>query len=331
MTFQFPKIVMGTSSMGNLYQILSDDTKTAIIGEFIQHSPKPAFFDTAGKYGAGLALESVGKALHRLHVKPEDVLISNKLGWVRKPLLTEEPTFEVGIWKGLKYDAEQKISYDGILECFEQGNALLNGYDAQFVSVHDPDEYLAKAASKSEEDALYKDVLAAYEALQDLKKQGKVQAVGVGAKDWRSIQRVAGDVELDWVMIANSMTIHSHPKELAAFMQELADKGVTIINSAVLNGGFLTGGDFYNYKPVEKGTAWGNDLLQWRERFYEVCKKFEVLPMEACIQFGLMAPGVQSIALSTTRPEKVKENIALAYKEIAPEFWVALRKEGLME
>ena len=65
-----------------------------------------------------------------------------------------------------------------------------------------------------EAEVLYNDVLEAYRALYDLKKQGKVKAIGVGAKDWKIIRRIAGDVSLDWVMIANSMTIKSHPQEL---------------------------------------------------------------------------------------------------------------------
>jgi D-threo-aldose 1-dehydrogenase len=70
-------------------------------------------------------------------VKPEDVLISNKLGWYRTSELQNgiEPTFEPGVWRNLKYDAVQKISYKGILECYEQGNQLLNGYKTSMLPV----------------------------------------------------------------------------------------------------------------------------------------------------------------------------------------------------
>jgi D-threo-aldose 1-dehydrogenase len=60
---------------------------------------------------------------------------------VRTELKTEEPTFEPVCGKDLKYDAVQKISYEGIIECFHQGNELLGGYIPQMISVHDPDEY----------------------------------------------------------------------------------------------------------------------------------------------------------------------------------------------
>jgi D-threo-aldose 1-dehydrogenase len=84
--------------------------------------------------------------------------------------------------------------------------------------------------------------------------QGIVKAVGVGAKHWKIIQRIANDVSLDWVMIANSMTIKGHPQELLDFMMELDAKGVTIINSAVFHSGFLLGGDYFDYKLTKPGT-----------------------------------------------------------------------------
>jgi D-threo-aldose 1-dehydrogenase len=308
---------MGTSCLGNLYQELPQSTKTAIVREFITHTDAPASFDTAGKYGAGLALECLGKALQELNVSPDNVIISNKLGWLRVPLETEEPTFEPGVWKGLKYDAIQRIGYEGILECYEQGNQLLGAYNANFVSVHDPDEYLAKATDKSHEDNLYDDILLAYKALNDLKQKGAVRAVGVGAKDWRIIKRLSGDVQLDWVMFANSYTLHDHPVELALFMHDLQSRGIFVINSAVFNGGFLTGGDFYNYKPVDKD----DERLAWREKFFTLCTKYNLTPATACIRFGLSAPGVKSIALSTTRPEQVEKNLKMTKADIPASFW----------
>lgn len=330
-TTNLPKLIFGTSGLGNLFVALDEESKCAIIKECICLSDRPVVFDSAGKYGAGLALEVLGKYLKQLNISQDDVIISNKLAWVRTELKTTEPTFEPGVWKGLKHDAVQKISYNGMMECFEQGNELLNGYIPQMVSVHDPDEYVATAKNDEEKQLLYKDVLDAYRALFDLKQQGKVKAVGVGAKDWRMIKRIATDVRLDWVMIANSMTIKSHPKELLDFMKELKDNGVAIINAAVFHSGFLVGGNYFDYKPVVKGTEHGDDLYQWREAFFSICHKYNVKPAAACVQFGLYATGVQSIALSTTEPKRVKENVDLVNADIPAAFWNELLEKGLIE
>jgi D-threo-aldose 1-dehydrogenase len=326
-----PLVIFGTSGLGNLFVALDDESKLEIIKEYVHQSNGTVVFDSAGKYGAGLALEVLGKCLRRLNVQPEKVIISNKLGWVRTALKTKEPTFEPGVWKDLKYDAVQKISYNGIIECFEQGNELLGGYIPEMVSVHDPDEYMAGAKDEQHAQALYKDILDAYEALNDLKLQGKVKAIGVGAKDWKIIQRIAGDVSLDWVMIANSMTIKSHPQELLHFMAELEKKGITIINSAVFHSGFLTGGNYFDYKLIEPGTPENDALYRWREDFFAVCKTYNIKPATACVQFALHAPGVKSIALSTTNVNRIKENLEMADAHIPVEFWEVLRAKGLIK
>jgi D-threo-aldose 1-dehydrogenase len=219
-----PPIVFGTSGLGNLFVALEEKEKLEIVSECLRLSKGKAVFDSAGKYGAGLALETLGKCLKQLNIRQEDVIISNKLGWLRTELTTNEPTFEPGVWKDLKHDAVQKISYDGIMQCFEQGNEILNGYHAQMVSVHDPDEYMDTARDLHQSEKLYNDILDAYRALYDLKRQGKVQSIGVGAKNWKIIKRIANDVELDWIMIANSMTIKRHPKELLDFIEEMDRK-----------------------------------------------------------------------------------------------------------
>jgi D-threo-aldose 1-dehydrogenase len=324
-----PKVIFGTSGLGNLYVALSDEVKCAIVAESIRHSPKPAVFDSAGKYGAGLALESLGKALAQLNVKPSDVLISNKLGWLRTALKTPEPTFEPGVWRDLKYDAVQRISYEGILECYEQGNELLGNYHAELVSVHDPDEYLNAAKDEQEQAQRYLDILEAYRALNELKLDGKVKGIGVGSKDWRIIKRIAHDVKLDWVMIANSMTVHSHPQELIEFMQELENQGTLIINSAVFNGGFLTGSAYYNYRltdPIKD-----RHLYNWRELFYGLCADHKIKPADACVAFGLNGPGVKSIAMNTTNPDRIAQNVALATLKVPIQFWKEMKQYGLID
>lgn len=325
-----PQIILGTSCLGNLYQAIPQQNKTSIIQEFIQQVDGLPVFDTAGKYGAGLALESIGQGLKSLDVRPDDVIISNKLGWYRTELKTPEPLFEKDIWKDIKHDAVQKMGYDGILECYHQGNELLNGYTAQFVSIHDPDEYLAAASDKTDADKRYREILSAYNALFDLKKQGLVKAVGVGAKDWRIIQRLTADIDLDWVMIANSMTVHSHPKDLLVFMKELEQRNIHIVNSAVFNGGFLVGSDFYNYRLVNKETAEGQALLQWREQFYELCHEYGIVPAKAALYFGLHATGVKSIAISSSSPQRLKETITMAKDDVPDSFWQSMVQRGLI-
>ncbi|MEN1678452.1 MAG: aldo/keto reductase, partial [Planctomycetota bacterium] len=208
---RLPRVVFGSSSLGNLFEATSDERAAEIVGEWLRtqqgEGGPPVTIDSAGKYGAGLALERLGKQLRRYEVAPEQVQISNKLGWFRVPLRGAEPTFEPGAWVGIANDAELRISKRGIVDCWEQGCELLGDpYRAQLLSVHDPDEYLASAEDAADRKTRRRDLFAAYESLAELKARGEAAAVGVGAKDWRVCKEVADEAPLDWVMIANSLT-----------------------------------------------------------------------------------------------------------------------------
>ncbi|MCX2473510.1 aldo/keto reductase [Pedobacter sp. MC2016-05] len=328
---QIPSFVFGTSGLGNIYKAETYANKKKIVAACLSATEDVAFFDTAGKYGAGLALEVLGNCLSELKTDPSKVIISNKLGWYRIALLNEEPTFEPGVWKDLEFDAEQRISYDGILACFEQGNQLLGDYRSEYVSVHDPDEYLSAANGDADYKKRYQDILEAYRALLELKKKGEVKSVGIGAKDWKVIEKITKDVKLDWVMIANSLTIMDHPIELMTFIDELHKNNVLVINSAIFNGGFLIGSDFYNYRLLDEAMEEDRKLIQWRSSFYKVCKQFGLSPATVCFQYARSFPGIKSVAMSTSKPEKVAANIEMANHIIPEAFWENMVEKGLID
>ena len=328
---EIPPIVFGTSALGNLYQAYSAETKLAILREMVASTEQPVVLDSAGKYGAGLALEVIGNGLRTLGVPPEKVIISNKLAWVRTPLRSPEPTFEPGVWVGLHHDAEQAISYDGILRCWEQGCELLGApYRPRLVSVHDPDEFLNSAASPIERQRLMRDVVGAYRALHELKRQGQVGPIGVGAKDWRVVRELAEVAALDWVMLACSLTIFHHPPEVVALVASLCELGIGIINSAVFHAGFLTGGKFFDYRELRPEDQADRPLFAWRDKFHALCRQHDVLPAAACVRFAISPPGVAAIALNTSRPEQVQRNRALASAEIPAAFWAAMKDARLI-
>ncbi len=328
---RIPRLVFGTSCLGNLYEALSAATKLEISRQWFVCVPAPVALDCAGKYGAGLALEVMGANLRELGVPAERVVISNKLGWLRTKLSTAEPTFEPGVWANLEHDAVQRISYAGILECWEQGCELLGDpYRPQLVSVHDPDEYLA--AGKSDDDGRRRldDVLEAYRALAELKQRGEVRAIGVGSKDWRVIQEIDAAVALDWVMLANSLTIYRHPADLVEFVESLARRGIGVINSAVFHAGFLAGGKYFDYRLVSPDNEADRPLFAWREKFFALCRRHGVAPDVACVQFALAPAGVAAVAMNTSNPAKISKNVAAVATTVPSGFWEAAKAEGIM-
>ena len=327
-----PPIIYGTSFLGNLYRELSEEEKLNLMKEWFRVSTGEVMIDSAGKYGAGLALEVIGWGLDKLGIEPDQITISNKLGWYRVPLETEEPTFESGAWANLKYDAVQKINYQGILDCWHQGCELLGRkYKPTVVSVHDPDEYLAAAADDEDRKKRLEDILGAYKALFELKERGEVKAVGIGSKDWLVIKELYEQVKFDWVMFANKFTIYHHPKAIVDFLIKLEKDGVGIINSAIFNAGFLTGGQYFDYRVVDANNPADKHLFEWRDKFFAICEKYEVAPGDACLKFALSAPQIAAVALNPSKPKRMANNVRVIDRELPTAFWNELKSEGIIE
>ena len=314
-------IIFGTSCLGNLYKVVPFETKVEIASEWFKAFPKP-FIDSAGKYGAGLSLECIGKALRALGKKNGDLTISVKLGWRRSRRLNpgEEPTFEPGAWKGIEYDAMQDISARGIIACFDEARELLGGdYDIQMVSVHDPDEFVAAGGDIN-------DVIRAYQTLFRLKNdQEGVKSVGIGAKDWRIIRELWNrGVKFDWVMFACQPTLLVHPPELISFVNELKAAGVFLIDSAVFNGGFLMGSDMLDYRKAdpEKDAA----AFAFREKYLARCREFALDPAVPAVQYAYRL-GFDAVALNTSSPRRILQNAAYATAAVPGAFWSGLAAE----
>ncbi|MFK8112887.1 MAG: aldo/keto reductase [Rubripirellula sp.] len=326
-----PKVVFGATALGNMFVAMSDTAKADLIREWFRCMPKPVAIDSAGKYGAGMSLEVIRRELLALEIDPADVIISNKLAWRRTPLTTPEPTFELGIWKDIHHDAVQDISYEGILRCHEDGCKMLGEYPPQLVSVHDPDEYLDAATDLDDRKQRLTDIVGAYKALEELRDAGQVAAVGLGAKNWQTIRELDDHCQLDWVMMANSFTIMNHPPELVQLIQSLASRKVAVINSAVMQGGFLVGSDFYNYRPIDPSDPVDASRLLWRQRFTELCAEHDQKPFNVAVAFGVSHPGITSVALSTSRPERVEAMVTAATEKMPAEIWEAMVKEKLID
>ena len=310
-------VIFGTSCLGNLYKDIPFETKKAIAAEWFKAYDCPTI-DSAGKYGAGLSLECIGKALRELGKSPSEISISVKLGWRRSRRLEkgEEPTFEPGAWANLGWDAMQDISYDGIIRCYNEAKSLLGGYPIDMVSVHDPDEYLAAAKDRT---AAKEDILGAYRALFELKSQGEAQAVGIGAKDWRAIKELwQSGVNFDWTMFACAPPLLVHPQELIDFVSELKQNGVLLIDSAVFNGGFLTGGAHIDYRPADP--IRDAEAFAFRQRYLALCEEFKIDPAAPAVEYAYRL-GFDSVALNTSSPKRILQNAAYGSFRAPEEFW----------
>ncbi|MEM8736845.1 MAG: aldo/keto reductase, partial [Planctomycetota bacterium] len=246
------------------------------------------------------------------------------------PMEGSVPSFEPEVWFDLEYDAVQDISREGILRCWLEGNRLLGDYDAQLVSVHDPDEYLAAAKDSSDRDSRYRDLVDAYQSLSELKSSGEVLAVGIGSKTWHTIDDLMQHCDFDWVMLANSFTLLSHPTEVLQFLDRLGEREIGVVNSALFHGGFLLGGDFFDYRSLDSANPLDQQRIDYRSRLGDLCLEYEVTPFQACLQFGRSHPSVHSVALSTSKATRVPQQVAALDNEIEADFWTAMKQQNLI-
>jgi D-threo-aldose 1-dehydrogenase len=56
-----------------------------------------------------------------------------------------------------------------------------------------------------------------------------------------------------------------------------------------------------------------------------------VLPGDACIHFSLSHPAMVSMALNTSKPEKMNRNVEILQREIPDAFWKEMKSKGLID
>jgi D-threo-aldose 1-dehydrogenase len=106
---------------------------------------------------------------------------------------------------------------------------------------------------------------------------------------------------------------------------------VGIINSAVFHGGFLTGGDTFDYRDVDPDSEQGLRLYAWRAAFYQLCREHHVEPGDACLQFAASHPAIVSLALNTSKPDTMRRNVEVLQKRIPGAFWKAMKEAELID
>ena len=96
----------------------------------------------------------------------------------------------------------------------------------------------------------------------------------------------------------------------------------------MFHAGFFTGGEFFDYrKPSLEREP---EIFAWRATFQELCRQYSVSPTVACVQFALSPTGVAAVALNTSHPSRVAENVAAVETTVPSEFWAAAKTAGLI-
>ncbi|MEW6641613.1 MAG: aldo/keto reductase [Pseudomonadota bacterium] len=312
-------IGFGAAPIGDLYGCLDDATAIAAVS--CAFDAGMTLFDMAPLYGHGLAEHRCGTALRR---HPRDAfVVSTKVGRWMDP--TRGPGDRSGYVGGLPHAAVVDYSYDGTLRAFEQ-SLLRTGFGRiDILLIHDVDIWThgADAIERRFSEAMN----GAYRALERLRGEKAIAAIGVGVNEAEMCERFAQAGDFDVMLLAGRYSLLEQPA-LRSFLPTAERKDIGIMLGGVFNSGILaTGarpGARYNY--VEASPA----IMARVARIEAVCDAHSVKLADAALQFPLAHPAVSSLVLGATSPQEVRRNVDALARPIPPSLWRDLKTEGLL-
>ena len=318
----------GGAPLGDLYARLDDETAIATVAS--AHAAGIRLFDTSPHYGNGLSEHRFGTALRR--VPRDGFVLSTKVGRRMDPMLrdgTEDGprlgAASPGFAGGLPHRPVFDYSRDGALCSFEQSLLRLGVERIDVLLIHDVDAW-THGADRVE--GRFREAMdGAYRALDDLRAQGVVPAIGVGLNDAGMCARFAQAGDFDCMLLAGRYSLLEQPA-LDEFLGLAERKGIAVLLGGVFNSGILaTGpreGARYNYAPAGPG------ILERVRRIERVCAAHRVALADAALRFPFGHPAVASVVIGAVAPEEVWRNVASLERPIPPALWADLKHEGLL-
>ncbi len=309
------RLGFGAAGIGNLYKAMDDGVAAATLEAGWDAGLR--YFDTAPHYGLGLSERRVGAFLSS---KPRDeFVISTKVGRILDPVdnpsgARDSQGFDVPADTVRRWDPSEAGIRRSIEESLDRTG--LDRIDIAYL--HDPDVYDLEAGIRQ-----------ALPALEKLRTEGLVSAIGVGANSSDALRDCVEAADLDVIMLAGRYSLLEQPaaKDLLPLCQE---RGVGIVNVGVYNSGLLANpvvpdNANYNYAPAPA------EILARAKALAACCDEFGVELPAAALQFAAAHPAVRSVVVGASRPEQIVQTAARMQAAIPPELWTALVSRGLLD
>ena len=301
---------LGTAPLGGLFAPVSDADAEATIAQ--AWSLGVRFFDTAPLYGFGLAERRLGSFLRRQ--SRDSFVISTKVGrLLRSPggVPADDDHYKGTPRERPVFD----FSYDGVMRSVDESLTRLGLDRVDILLVHDPDDRYDDA------------VAGAFRALQRLRDDGTVQAIGAGMNQSEMLVRFTEAVPVDCFLLAGRYTLLDQGALAKLFPTCLA-RNIGIILGGIYNSGILASpgaGAKFNYEDADAA------LVARALELDELCRRHGTELKAAAIQFCMASPAV-TVALSGARTAaEVADNVAMAEKPVPPAFWQDLRDRKLVD
>lgn len=309
------EIGFGGASIGNLYNECTDATSYEVMATCWDLGIR--YFDTAPEYGHGLSERRMGDAL-RPHVR-EDYILSTKVGDILYARQDTPPPLNKFINK-LPFHLRFDYSYDGVMRAFEDSLQRLGLSSVDILFVHDLDPVVHQEKQFSYFFKTY--IESGYRALDQLRREGMIKAIGLGVKKWEVCQEVMKYGDYECFMLQGNYTLLEQPA-LDTFMETCVKKQISILLAGPYASGILaTGavqGAYFHHREADE------EILKRVRIIQEICEAHQVPMQAAAMQFPLKHPAIASVVVGSASPQSMRNNVAYAEFSIPASLWDALK------
>jgi D-threo-aldose 1-dehydrogenase len=304
------RLGLGGAPLGGLFAPVSDEEARATIERAWEAGIR--FFDTAPLYGHGLSERRLGTALSE---RPRDELVlATKVGRLLRASAPPEES-QAAFWPEVPpLNPVFDFSSDGVLRSLEESLARLGLDRVEVLHIHDPDEHYEEA------------LRGAYPALDRLRSEGVIGAVGAGMNQAEMLARFAREAEFDCFLLAGRYTLLDQVA-LGELLPLCVERRISVIVGGVFNSGILADprqGAMFDYGPAPP------ERLERAQRLQAVCARHGVPLTAAALQFPLAHPAVASVLLGVRSVAELEQNLELSRLPIPGDLWPELKSEGLL-
>jgi D-threo-aldose 1-dehydrogenase len=308
---EITRIGLGSAPLGGLFTPVSDADAEATIERAWALGIR--YFDTAPLYGFGLAEQRLGRFL-RSQPRSSFVL-SSKVGRLLRRRKGDNPPPDSYYKRTPPERPVFDFSYDGVMRSVEESLARLGLDRIDILFIHDPDHHYDDA------------IKGAFPALDRLRREGTVGAIGAGMNQHQMLARFAAEAPFDAFLLAGRYSLLDQGA-LEDLMPICAQRGMGIVLGGVYNSGILADprpGATFDYKEADAA------LVSRAERLKLLCSEHGIDLKAAAIQFALAHPTVTGAVVGARLPREMEETAAAAEQSIPADFWQELRRLELVD
>ena len=309
----------GTAPIGNIFREIDEETSDAMFQ--MSWDAGIRYFDTAPMYGHGLSELRTGHSLR--WKRRDDYVLSSKVGRVLKPARRQDIDFAP--WtNAAPFTSHFDYSYDGTMRSFEDSLQRLALERMDICFIHDIDVF----TRGDEQPEVFRQAMdGAWKALERLRDEGLVKAIGVGVNEWEVCHAALEQRDCDCFLLAGRYTLLEQ-EALDKFLPLCERRGAAVVLGGGFNSGILaTGareGAKYNYAPAPA------HIMEKVQKIEAVCAAHDVPLPAAALQFVVAHPAIPSFMAGTRTTAQLAQNLKWFSHEIRPQFWADLKMQGLL-